>query len=136
MGGGCWMERAEVDARHRDDAGGVWIITGWVLGFILYVGVVLAWNAGFTPAAPFVIIPAVLVVMIGGGNLIGGRSRRPSPQYNRPDPISISALRSDGAVTAARAVLDAEGLSASEDVNARLEANEPDTPTGGTGTER
>ena len=124
MASGCRMERPEVDARHWDDTGGVWIVTGWVLGFILYVGVVLAWIAGFTPAAPFVIIPLVLVVMIGAGNLIGGRSRRPSPQYNRPDPIPISALGSDGTVAAAGDALDA------------VDANDADTPTGGTGTER
>jgi hypothetical protein len=80
----------------RDDAGGVWIITGWVLGGLVYIGVVLAWHAGFTAAAPFVVIPAVLVFMIGGGNLLSGRrSGRPAPQFNRPDPIPITTFRRD-----------------------------------------
>jgi hypothetical protein len=82
----------------RGDAGGVWIVTGWVLGGLVYVGVVVAWHAGFTAAAPFVIIPAVLVVMIGGGNLLSGkRSGRPAPRFNRPDPVPLSSLRGEGA---------------------------------------
>jgi len=90
-------------ARHveqaRDDAGGVWIVTGWVVGLIVYAGVVLAWHAGFTAAAPFVAIPAVLVVMISAGNLASGRRQgRPAPRFNRPDvdPVPLSALRGDG----------------------------------------
>jgi len=124
MGSGRRMDQPEADARHRDDAGGVWIITGWVFGFILYVGVVVAWIAGFTPAAPFVIIPAVLAVMIGAGNLIGGRSSRQSPRYNRPDPVPITALRPDGAVPAAGDVADVADVA------------DVDSPTGGTGTEQ
>ncbi len=82
--------------RPRDDAGGVWIVTGWVCGLILYAGIVLAWHAGFTGAAPFVVIPAVLVVLIGAGNLLSGRRPgRPSPRFNRPDldPMPIATLR-------------------------------------------
>jgi hypothetical protein len=83
-------------ARVRDDAGGVWILTGWVLGFLVYVGVVLAWRAGFTAAVPFVVIPPLLVVMIGAGNLISGRrSGRPAPRFNRPDPVPLASLRGD-----------------------------------------
>lgn len=83
--------------RVRDDAGGVWIITGWVLGALVYVGVVLAWHAGFTAAAPFVVIPAVLLVMVGAGNLLSGkRPGRPAPQFNRPDPIPLTTFRHDG----------------------------------------
>jgi hypothetical protein len=82
------------DDRVRDDAGGVWIVTGWILGALIYVGVALAWRAGFTPAAPFVVIPVVLAVMIGAGNLIGGRrGSRPAPRFNRPDPVPITSLR-------------------------------------------
>ena len=82
----------------RDDAGGVWIVTGWIVGLVVYAGVVLAWHAGFTAAAPFVVIPAVLVVMIGAGNLLSGRRHgRPAPRFNRPDPVPLSALRRDGA---------------------------------------
>jgi len=80
--------------RVRDDAGGVWIMTGWVVGLIVYAGVVLAWHAGFTPAAPFVVIPAVLAVLIGAGNLVSGRPRRSPPRFNRPDldPVPVSVL--------------------------------------------
>ncbi len=84
--------------RTCDDTGGVWIVTGWVLGLIVYAGVVLAWHAGFTAAAPFVVIPALLVVMIGVGNLVNGaRPGRPAPRFNRPDldPIPIATLRTD-----------------------------------------
>jgi len=83
--------------RVRDEAGGVWINTGWVVGLLLYAGVVLAWHAGFNAAAPFVIIPAVLALMIGAGNLISGRrTGRPAPRFNRPDPVPISSLRPSG----------------------------------------
>ncbi len=88
-----------VPERVRDDAGGVWIITGWVVGLIVYAGVVLAWHAGFTAAAPFVVIPAVLVVMIGMGNLVSGRrAGRPAPRFNRPDldPVPVSTLYGEG----------------------------------------
>ena len=81
--------------RDRDDAGGVWIVTGWIVGLIVYAGVVLAWYAGFGAAAPFVVIPAVLVVMIGAGNLVSGRRPgRPAPRFNRPDldPVPLASL--------------------------------------------
>jgi hypothetical protein len=84
--------------RGRDDAGGVWIVTGWVVGLIFYAGIVLAWHAGFTAAAPFVVIPAVLVVMIAAGNLVSGRRQgRPAPRFNRPDldPVPLSTFRPD-----------------------------------------
>jgi hypothetical protein len=84
--------------RVRDDAGGVWIWTGWALGVLVYLGVVVAWHAGFTPAAPFVVIPAVLVVMIGVGNLVGGRRPgRAGPRFNRPDldPAPVAVLHGD-----------------------------------------
>ena len=84
--------------RTRDDTGGVWIVIGWVLGLIVYAGIVLAWYAGFTAAAPFVVIPAVLVVLIGAGNLVSGRRPgRQGPRFNRPDldPIPIASLRAE-----------------------------------------
>jgi hypothetical protein len=78
----------------RDDAGGVWIVTGWVVGLLVYAGVVLAWHAGFTAATPFVVIPPVLLVMIGAGNWMSGkRGGRPAPRFNRPDPVPLSSLR-------------------------------------------
>jgi hypothetical protein len=77
----------------------VWIVTGWVVGLIVYAGVVLAWHAGFTAAAPFVVIPAVLVVMVGTGNLVGGRRPgRPAPRFHRPDldPMPVSTRHGAG----------------------------------------
>ena len=90
-----------------DDAGGVWIVTGWVLGGLAYLGVVLAWHAGYTVAVPFVVIPAVLVFMVGAGNLLSGkRPGRPAPRFNRPDPVPLrpdpvppTASRRDGGST-------------------------------------
>ena len=95
----------------RDDAGGVWIVTGWVLGGLVYVGVVLAWHAGFTAAVPFVVIPAVLVFMVGAGNLLSGnRAGRPAPRFNRPDPVPLSTFRrGGGAPTDAKGVVVAAG---------------------------
>jgi len=85
----------------RDDAGGVWIVTGWVLGGLVYLGVVLAWRAGFTGAVPFVVIPAVLVFMVGAGNLLSGkRPGRPGPRFNRPEPVPLTTFRRDGGVPA------------------------------------
>ena len=85
--------------RVRDDAGGVWIVTGWVVGLLVYAGVVLMWHAGFTAAAPFVVIPAILVVMVGVGNLLGGRSGRPAPRFRRPDldPVPVATLHGEPA---------------------------------------
>jgi hypothetical protein len=85
----------------RDDVGGVWIVTGWLLGGLVYVSVVLAWHAGFTAAAPFVVIPAVLVFMIGAGNLLSGkRPGRPAPRFNRPDPVPLTTFRRDAGTPA------------------------------------
>ena len=77
--------------RIRDDRGGIWIWTGVAVGALVYLGLILAWHAGFTAAAPFVAIPAVLMVMIGGGNLLSGRRHgRPAPRFNRPDPVPLA----------------------------------------------
>jgi len=91
------LDRLTGPDHARDDAGGIWIYTGVVLGLIVYAGVVVAWHAGFTAAAPFVVIPAVLVVMVGAGNLLSGRRPgRPAPRFNRPDPVPLSSLRPGG----------------------------------------
>ncbi len=66
--------------RRADDAGGVWIITGIVLGVLLYGFIVLMDVAGFTAVAPLVVIPPVLLALIAGNNLLGGgRSHGRSP---------------------------------------------------------
>jgi hypothetical protein len=107
--------------RVRDDAGGVWIVTGWVLGFLVYVGIVVAWHAGFTGATPFVVIPPVLLIMVGAGNLISGRrSGRPAPRFNRPDPVPLASLRG-----APEPTPDAEGAAGADG-----------TPAGGPGPGR
>ncbi len=58
--------------RTRDDAGGVWIVTGIVMGALVYAGMVTMLVAGFTPVTPFVIMPPVLLALIAGNSLIGG----------------------------------------------------------------
>ncbi len=118
------LPRAKARLDRRDDAGGFWINTGWVLGFLVWLGVLLTWHAGFTPAAPFVVIPAVLVFLVGLGNLLGGRSRRPSPKFNRPDPVPISTLRG-GAAPGSGAQATAGQSAGSEDGAATPPAGEP-----------
>jgi hypothetical protein len=67
--------------RRVDDAGGVWIITGFVLGAIVYAGMVLMAVAGFTAVIPLVVIPPVLVGIIAANSLLGGgRGPSRSPQ--------------------------------------------------------
>lgn len=61
---------------RRDDEGGVWIVTGIVLGVLVYAGIVLMDVAGFTEVAPLVVIPPVLVGLIVANNFLGGRRRR------------------------------------------------------------
>ena len=77
----------------RDDAGGVWIITGILLGALLYAGIVLMEVAGFTAVAPLVVIPPVLFGLIAANNLLGGgrtygrsRGRPVNGKAPRPGP--------------------------------------------------
>jgi len=55
-----------------DDQGGVWIVTGIVLGVLLYALIVLMAVAGFTAVVPLVVLPPVVVGLIGANNLLGG----------------------------------------------------------------
>jgi hypothetical protein len=81
--------------RQADDAGGVWIITGIVLGALLYAGIVLMEVAGFTAVAPLVVIPPVLLGLIGANNLLGGgRTHGRSP--GRPVGGGQAPLSSSG----------------------------------------
>jgi hypothetical protein len=64
--------RPQRAARRRDEAGGVWIRTGVVLGALVYAGVVVMAAAGFSGAIPLVVVPPVLVGVIGAANLLGG----------------------------------------------------------------
>ncbi len=54
------------------DDGGVWIVTGLVLGGIVYAGLVTMLVAGFTPVAPLVVVPPVLLALVAANNLLGG----------------------------------------------------------------
>jgi hypothetical protein len=69
---------------ERDDAGGVWIRTGWVLGILLYAFIVLMAVAGFSPVIPLVVIPPVLAALIAGNSLLGGGRGRGSGRPARP----------------------------------------------------
>ena len=44
----------------------MWIVTGIVLGVLVYAGIVLMAVAGFTAVVPLVVVPPVLVGLIGG----------------------------------------------------------------------
>jgi hypothetical protein len=70
--------------RRRDDAGGVWIRTGIVVGILFFGFMVVLWVAGFDAIAPFVVIPLVLVILIGANSLLGGPRRR---ERLEPRPI-------------------------------------------------
>ncbi len=79
---------ARVYCRRRDDAGGVWIVTGIVLGVLVYAGIVVTVMAGFTVAVPLVVIPPVVIGLIGASNLLGAGHRpgaRPGPRPPGPD---------------------------------------------------
>ncbi len=74
--------------RTRDDAGGVWIVTGLVAGAIVYAGMVAMLVAGFTPVTPLVVIPPVLIALIAANSLLGGgRSRGRSPAGHGRTPL-------------------------------------------------
>jgi hypothetical protein len=108
-----------VRARPLDDAGGVWIVTGIVLGVLLYGFIVLMDVAGFTAVAPLVIIPPVLVALIGANSLLGGGRTR-----SRPSPRPVSQMRAPApsgqpAGQPAEGGLPASGPSAEEPGEAR-----------------
>jgi hypothetical protein len=84
--------------RRADETGGVWIITGFVLGAIVYAGMVLMAVAGFTAVVPLVVIPPVLVGIIAANSLLGG-GRGPSrsaPSGDLPGPAAPSPGGSAG----------------------------------------
>ena len=68
----------------RGDAGGVWIVTGIVLGTLLYAGIVLTVIAGFTVAVPLVVIPPVVIGLIGANSLLGGSRTHGAGRAPRP----------------------------------------------------
>ncbi len=58
--------------RRRDDRGGVWIVTGIVLGALVYAGCVVMAAAGFSAVVPLVVVPPVLLGIIAANSLLGG----------------------------------------------------------------
>jgi hypothetical protein len=84
-----------------DDAGGVWIATGIVLGVLMYGFIVLMDVAGFTAVAPLVVVPPVVLGLIAANSLLNGgrgygRSARPAPAPLSSDDLDRSA-GADGA---------------------------------------
>ena len=81
--------------RTPDEAGGVWIVTGLVLGAAVYAGMVAMLVAGFAAVAPLVVVPPVLIALIAANNLLGGgRSHGRSP--GRPVGQGRAPLSSSG----------------------------------------
>ncbi len=76
--------------RVRDDAGGIWITTGWVVGVLVWVGIVTMYVAGFTPVAPLVFVPPVLLLFIAAGNLISPRRGAKAREELDPVPLDLS----------------------------------------------
>jgi hypothetical protein len=82
-------------SRIPNDTGGVWIVTGIVLGLLVYAGMVLMLVAGFSGVAPMVVIPPVLLALIAANNLLGGgRTHGRSP--GRPVGQGQAPLSSSG----------------------------------------
>ena len=90
--------------RRRDDAGGVWIVTGIVLGVLLYGFIVLMDVAGFTTVAPLVVIPPVLLGLIAANNLLrGARSQgRPAGRPVGGGRTHLPSSGTNGAVEPAK----------------------------------
>jgi len=73
--------------RRRDDRGGVWIVTGIVLGALVYAGCVIMAAAGFSAVVPLVVVPPVLLGIIAANSLLGGgRDHRRSEGRPNPPP--------------------------------------------------
>jgi hypothetical protein len=64
----------------------VWIVTGIVLGALVYAGCVLMAVAGFSAVVPLVVVPPVLLGIIAANSLLGGGRdhRRPQGRQNPP----------------------------------------------------
>jgi hypothetical protein len=63
-------------------------------GVAIYLFCVVLAAAGFTTIVPFVVIVPILVLLVGGGNMLGGRShgrtRAAAPPGFDPAPLSSS----------------------------------------------
>ncbi len=82
------MTRARRTQRHRSDDGGIWVRTGWILGILFYLLMLVMYRAGFHVILPFIVIPPALAVMIAGNSLLGGPRRR----ENELEPLPVSAM--------------------------------------------
>lgn len=82
--------------RETDDVGGVWIVTGWAVGLLVYAGVVLMAMAGFSAVLPLVVVPPVLLGLIAAGNLLGGRSHGSAPASGADGPGATGAAEEPG----------------------------------------
>jgi hypothetical protein len=82
--------------RQTDDVGGVWIVTGWVVGLLVYAGVVLMAIAGFSAVLPLVVVPPVLLGLNAAGNLLGGRRHRSTPASGPDGSVAGSAPEEPG----------------------------------------
>jgi hypothetical protein len=92
---GAAVDRRTTTGRRRDDTGGVWIVTGVVLGALAYAGCVLMAVAGFAVVLPFVVIPPALIGLIGANNLLGG-GRTYGRSAGRPGANGRAPLSSSG----------------------------------------
>ncbi|MDA8147959.1 MAG: hypothetical protein M0Z93_04175 [Actinomycetota bacterium] len=107
--------KAPAARRATGDGGGVAIKTGIVLGILVYGGAVFLTVIGFHAMAPLVVVPPVLVVLIGAGNLLGGgvhgsaRSDRPARPVRPPGPSGAGGTASVTRTGTGRAVPPVEG---------------------------
>lgn len=73
-------------------------------GVALYLFCVVMAAAGFSSIIPLIVIVPVLVLLIGGGNLLGGRSHGRARAAGPPgmEPAPLSSTGPTGSVTAQR----------------------------------
>ena len=65
-------------------------------GVLLYLFCVVLAAAGFTAIVPLIVIVPILVLLVGGGNMLGGRSHgrtRGGGRAFAPAPLSSSDTR-------------------------------------------
>ena len=98
-------------------------------GVAIYLFCVVLAAAGFTTIVPFVVVVPILVLLVGGGNMLGGRShgrtRGAAPPGFDPAPLSSSGPNGPVAPPRSNGELD-------DPHRAGREAGTPDT--GGAGS--
>jgi hypothetical protein len=67
-------------------AGDLVRIFAWVFGLALFGGTIVLAVAGLTAATAILVTAAAIVVMIGLGNLVGGRTTPNRAPYGAGDP--------------------------------------------------